>query len=162
MINWDYINNNREPLFEQLAKTRRVKQPFPHNTDNAEFYATVLKNRPTKAEAILRAVLDPKEWEFQAAIMCYVADFINYDKRIIIEVDGLYHTEDPKWAKRDKEREQYLLNYGFNMLRFTNEQVEQNLTEVKLIISGCLWWARNYKSCLPPIPHQKSYFAPVN
>jgi leucyl-tRNA synthetase len=56
----------------------------------------------------------------QHAIDTYIADFICIPKGLIIEIDGGYHLET---QEHDKLRTQALNELGFEVLRFTNEQV---------------------------------------
>lgn len=152
-MNHEYFMAKIVQLYEQLAKNLINTQPLPWNTPNAEFYSKVLKNRPTSSELILKDLLSPEDFEFQQPVMCYVSDFGNSTYRLIVEIDGEYHMEDEKWFARDKEREQYLLNYGFQIIRFTNKEVEEYPKEVKAIIESCLVFVRNFKN-LPISPGQ--------
>lgn len=154
-MNHEYFMAKIVQLYEQLAKNLEVTQPFPWNTDNAEFYANILKSTPTPTEKILKDLLDPNDFTFQQAVMCYISDFQNSKYRLIVEIDGGYHSDEERYHKRDLEREQYLLNYGFQVIRFTNEEVAKYPQEVKAIIESCLVFVRNFKK----LPEQEK--APV-
>lgn len=52
----------------------------------------------------------------------YVADFICLAKRLIIEVDGGQHNQSARDATRDK----YLRDQRFTILRFWNNDINQN------------------------------------
>ena len=53
----------------------------------------------------------------------FIVDFICLDKKLIIEVDGGYHSE-PRQIEDDALRQQWLEKRGFRVIRFTNEEVE--------------------------------------
>ncbi len=53
----------------------------------------------------------------------YIVDFICLEKRLIIELDGGQHCEN----KRDKARNAYLTERGFQILRFWNNEIDKQL-----------------------------------
>jgi len=59
----------------------------------------------------------------------YIVDFVNLDKKIIIELDGWQHKEE-KQKRYDKIRTNFLENKGFRILRFWNNEINDNLEEV--------------------------------
>ena len=65
----------------------------------------------------------------QHIIYDYIADFVALDQMLIIEVDGGYHctTEQLEW---DAYRTEDLVKFGFKVIRFTNEEVLNNITGV--------------------------------
>jgi len=71
----------------------------------------------------------------QHPIGTYIADFICLNKRLIIEVDGGYHTEN---AENDKLRTEALNQLGFDVIRFTNEDVLTNLNFITSKIQKAL------------------------
>ena len=52
----------------------------------------------------------------------FIADFVCLRERIIIEVDGLIH-QLPENIASDLERTQWLNSHGFQVIRFTNNQI---------------------------------------
>jgi very-short-patch-repair endonuclease len=54
----------------------------------------------------------------QAPIGRYVADFVCFERKLIVEVDGGQHTTDA-----DHERDTWLRSEGFQVLRFWNHDV---------------------------------------
>lgn len=56
----------------------------------------------------------------------YIADFLDVDNKIDIEVDGEYHTTEEQQMK-DKEREEDFKKMGYSTLRFTNEEVNKGM-----------------------------------
>lgn len=63
----------------------------------------------------------------------YIVDFICLEKKIIIELDGMQHKRE-KDVKYDTKRNSYLKNLGFTVLRFWNNEVNENLGGVMLKI----------------------------
>jgi very-short-patch-repair endonuclease len=52
----------------------------------------------------------------------YVADFICFEHRLVIEADGPFHMD----ADRDAKRDRWLATQGFRVLRFPNEMIDYN------------------------------------
>jgi leucyl-tRNA synthetase len=63
----------------------------------------------------------------QHAIGVFIADFVCLDKRLVIEVDGDYHKQNIEF---DQERTEFLSSAGFQVIRFSNDEVNSNLPEV--------------------------------
>jgi very-short-patch-repair endonuclease len=65
----------------------------------------------------------------QHPISHYVADFYCVEKQLVIEVDGSAHNS--KEAKEyDEARRNELVTMGIHVLRFTNDEVEQDIHSV--------------------------------
>ena len=106
-----------------------------HNYQTAEPYVYgILKKfvkahreNPTYAEHVLWHLLrgrqlDGYKFRRQHIIGSYIADFVCLNKRLIIEVDGLIH-QIPQNKISDEERTFELSKLGFNVIRFTNEEI---------------------------------------
>ncbi len=94
------------------------------------------KNRvcPTDAESFLwehirRKALGVK-FIRQVAIGDYIADFLNHETRLIVEVDGEYHNSAEQQVE-DNIRTDYLNKHGYYVLRFTNNEVLGDIEFVK-------------------------------
>ena len=61
-------------------------------------------------------------------------DFVNLEKRVIIEVDGGQHALD----SGDKIRDEWLRSEGYKVLRFWNNQVLNNMEGVLETIRNAL------------------------
>ena len=59
----------------------------------------------------------------QHTIDKYIVDFINLESKIIIEVDGGQHLEN----KKDKLRDRWLEEQGYEVLRFWDNEVFNNI-----------------------------------
>jgi 5-methyltetrahydrofolate--homocysteine methyltransferase len=105
-------------------------------------YAKSMRNKPTEAEKMLWNVLSGKgldgfKFRRQHIIGEYIADFVCLKKNLIIEVDGSIH-QLPDNIISDAERTKWLLAEGFQLIRFTNDQVLYKLDEVIERISAIL------------------------
>jgi very-short-patch-repair endonuclease len=71
----------------------------------------------------------------QQPIDHYIVDFVCFENRLIIEIDGGQHAENEK----DLERDKYLAENGFKVLRFWNNEVFTNIEGVlEVIRTSCL------------------------
>lgn len=96
----------------------------------------------TKAEEILWEVLRNRKVENckfrrQHPIGQFIADIYCHEKKLVIEVDGGYHNE-PEQKEYDEARTQVINEYGITVIRFTNDEVLNNLQSVKDKITNAL------------------------
>lgn len=66
----------------------------------------------------------------QQPIGNYIVDFICFEKKLVIEIDGGEHLEN----KRDEARDKWFRKQRFQILRFWNNEVLANLEGVLKII----------------------------
>ncbi len=80
-----------------------------------------------------------ERWKFrrQHPIDRYVVDFVTLDGKLIIEVDGVTHSEASEIA-RDKARSDVLEACGFLVVRVTNTDIYENLEGVLEMIESTL------------------------
>jgi very-short-patch-repair endonuclease len=64
----------------------------------------------------------------------FVADFVCYAARVVIEVDGGQHASSP----HDRDRDRWFKANGFLVLRFWNNDVHSNLEGVLIAILDVL------------------------
>jgi len=96
--------------------------------------ARQLRKRQTEAEKRLWFKLRDKQlkdvkFRRQEPIGSYVVDFVSFEKKLIIEIDGNPHRE-TQTRVNDKQRSLWLLQQGFKVLRFWNSEIENNLDKV--------------------------------
>ena len=88
--------------------------------------AREMRKNPTEAESLLWHYLSDNKlgvhFRRQHPIYGYIPDFVSLKNQIIIEIDGGYHFEGEQ-PEKDAERNEYLQEAGFTVLRFTNEEV---------------------------------------
>jgi len=105
-------------------------------------YARELRLRTTEAEQKLWSLLrnrqlKGKKFRRQHAIANYVADFYCNESKLVIELDGNYHTG-AETKEYDKSRINLLNELGITVLRFWNEEVIKDPGKVIKKISGYL------------------------
>jgi len=64
----------------------------------------------------------------QQPIDHYILDFVCLEKRLIVEIDGGHHSDQPV---RDAKHDEYLKSQGFSVLRFWNNEVLRTIEAVK-------------------------------
>src|SRR5688500_2907044 len=94
--------------------------------------ARAMRRQPMRAEEVLWGALQRKQvaglkFRRQHPVDRFVLDFYCPSHKLVIEVDGGVHDQQPE---RDAERTKALEAYGYRVLRFRNEQVLQELPEV--------------------------------
>ena len=95
----------------------------------------------TKAEACLwKYVLKAgrlKNYQFrrQRPVLNYVADFMCMELMLIIEVDGITHHSEEA-IKKDDHRQTNLEAAGFTVVRFTDEQVLNDINAVFIFLEN--------------------------
>ncbi|MFA3782449.1 methionine synthase [Melioribacteraceae bacterium 4301-Me] len=92
------------------------------------------RSNPTKAESILWEHLKSKKfynYKFcrQHIIDQYIVDFVCLSKKLVIEIDGLIH-QLPENIESDEIRTKKLNELGFEVIRFTNDEVIYNTKKV--------------------------------
>ena len=65
----------------------------------------------------------------QRPVLNYVADFMCKELHLVIEVDGITHTEEDTKAS-DRIKEADLAFVGFRIIRFTDEAILNNISGV--------------------------------
>ena len=83
----------------------------------------------------------------QAPIGPYVVDFFCPAKKLIIELDGGHHNEDAT-AASDGERQAWLEQQGYRVIRFWNSEIASELNAVMEAIYVELYGARDAVSAL--------------
>lgn len=69
------------------------------------------------------------KWYRQRIIDRFIVDFYCHAAKLVIEIDGKQHYTEQGIAY-DVERTQVLQRYGLKVLRYTNQQLEDNFQEV--------------------------------
>ncbi|MGZ8541456.1 MAG: methylmalonyl-CoA mutase family protein [Chitinophagaceae bacterium] len=131
---------NGQPYQQLLNGTLKAEHEY-FATSN-KFYYRKLKefaleqrgNKSTEAENMLWQFLRDKKvdnikFRRQHIIDKYIADFISLEKKLIIEVDGNIH-QLPENIESDQQRTERLNELGFQVIRFTNDEVLANIDGV--------------------------------
>jgi very-short-patch-repair endonuclease len=99
-----------------------------------------LRKNSTDTEKLLWQYLragrfDGHKFKRQQPLGNYVVDFVCFEARLIVELDGGQHADQ---AEADKFRDQWLNGQGFRVLRFWNNEVLTNLEGVLQCIHAAL------------------------
>jgi very-short-patch-repair endonuclease len=91
-----------------------------------------MRANPTDAERRMWSLLRNRrfagyKFKRQVVIDRYIADFVSFDQRLIVEADGSQHVENAYDARRDA----YLKDQGFNLLRFWNIEILKNRDSIQ-------------------------------
>jgi very-short-patch-repair endonuclease len=116
--------------------------------------AKYMRANPTDAEKRLWSILRAKrlcDYKFkrQVVIDWYIADFVNFEYRVIVEADGSQHADN----KYDEKRDAYLENQGFKVIRFWNSD---SLKETGAVAEAIL-----HALISPPLPSAASRLPPA-
>ena len=137
------IINKRSPLLEIEDFDPPSRGGHKYNTHLIK-NAQKLKNNSTDPEIILWQHLKQKQmgckFRRQQSIGKYIVDFICFEKKIIIELDGGQHNE-PDNISEDIKRDSFLKQSGYTVIRIWNNYIYENINEVlnyiKSIINLC-------------------------
>ncbi|MEM7108695.1 MAG: endonuclease domain-containing protein [Bacteroidota bacterium] len=96
--------------------------------------AKKLRSNMTKHEKLLwdelRAnKLNGLRFKAEHPIHTFIADFYCHKLRLVIEVDGTSHNNEDQ-IEYDKGRTYSMKQYGIKVLRFTNNEIEKDITKV--------------------------------
>ena len=105
---------------------------IPYNASLTE-YARQNRKHPTKTEKIFRDLVLRKKWFLgykfrrQKVVGSFILDFYCSELSLGIELDGWYHK---KVENYDVARDSFIHKKGIEIIRFTNRDIEKNLTWV--------------------------------
>jgi very-short-patch-repair endonuclease len=116
--------------------------------------ARSLRKDMTDAERLIWFALRDRRfagWKFRRQVPFdqYILDFVCFDAKLVIEVDGGQHDER---AEYDARRSAHLEKSGFRVVRFWNNEVLQNLDGVLTMIELSLRADGEAPSPLTPLP----------
>jgi isoleucyl-tRNA synthetase len=136
---WHYPFEGPEAHPQPLPKGGEPKPKYETARKASYHYLVELKNKnkqqSTVAENVLWKELKGKKlgnfkFRRQHIIAEFIADFVCLDKKLIVEVDGGYHTR-PEIIEADILRTNILEeDLGYKVIRFTNEAVIENIDAV--------------------------------
>jgi len=121
-----------------------------HYNKNLKEKANHLRNNGTKAEAclwkyVLKASMLGYSFKRQRPVLNYIADFMSTELMLIIEVDGITQTHEAT-IQYDKVKQAAIEHIEFTVLRFTDDEVLEDINGVREAILG---WIKSQKN-IPP------------
>ena len=109
--------NTANPLYYELLKEFAYKNRYNQTEAEQELWYHLSGNQLGL------------HFRRQHIIGCYIADFVCIRRKLIIEIDGVYHSQEEQTIK-DYLRTEDLNKMGFEVMRFTNDEIYSNLSEV--------------------------------
>ena len=97
--------------------------------------ANRLRKEMTKAEACLwkyglrAGMMEGYKFRRQRPVLNFIADFMCIELKLIIEVDGITHQWE-ETVRNDEIREKELVTAGFKVVRFTDDEVLNDINQV--------------------------------
>ena len=112
-----------------------------------------MRANPTEAERKLWTILRAKrlsgyKFKRQVIIDWYIVDFVNFERRLIVEADGSQHADN----RYDERRDAYLRGQGFEVIRFWNSEALRD----SVAVADAVWHALQ----VPPLPPTAARRAP--
>lgn len=109
-----------------------------------------LKSEMTEAEKLLwskirRKQLNGVKFCRQKIVGNYIVDFLSFEKRLIIELDGGQHASQTEY---NSVRTKYLEEQGFTVIRFWNNEVLQRTDDIMNML-----WELTYSEVSSPHPN---------
>ena len=102
--------------------------------------ARQLRRQSTDAERRLLQELRNRQFEGyefrrQSPVGPYIADFVCWEQRLIVELDGSQHQAQ---SEDDQERTEFLASSGYRVIRFRNDQLFRETQAVLRAILSAL------------------------
>lgn len=143
------VDSAESPMPERIASPSGGFKPFTKQTLQ---FARGLRKGQTDAEQLLWQQLRNTQlgikFRRQQPIGKYIVDFVSMDLHLIIEVDGGQHNE----SAHDKQRDTFLRDEGYQVLRFWNNEVLENIDGVCARIMEVIAQSRLQEGP-PPVAH---------
>jgi hypothetical protein len=118
MLDWKY-RRDHPPAYPDPPAHLRPLHARRFHARREPFVAGAARRPSRRAEIQAAGALDG-----------YILDFVCFDAKLIVEVDGGQHSE----AARDAERDRHFAAKGFRTLRFWNDDVEKGIDGVCMMI----------------------------
>ena len=81
-------------------------------------------------EVVRGGRFDGLKFRRQHPVGPFIADFYYHQYKLVIELDGSVHDEAEQQAY-DQNRDTWMIEYGLTVLRFTNQEVTNEIESVK-------------------------------
>jgi len=88
----------------------------------------------------------------------FITDFCCPSKKLVIELDGGYHET---IRQADKDRDDFLRDHGFRVLRFANDQVFDHIEWILQTIADelAIDWKKSYHDCIASVKFPQKLYA---
>ncbi len=112
-----------------------------HYNPKLKHFSRKLRVDGTKSEASLwkyvlkTGKLGGYKFRRQRPVLNYIADFMCFKLMLIIEVDGISHWDEDT-VRKDEIRQAELEKIGFTVIRFSDEEVLNDIENVERVLDG--------------------------
>ena len=104
-------------------------------------HATAHRAAPTLTETILWQALSASKlgvgFRRQVPVGRYIADFLAHSIKLIVEVDGGYHST-PAGRRADARRDRYLVGLGYRVVRLPAAMVQHRLPQAVALVMAAI------------------------
>jgi very-short-patch-repair endonuclease len=98
-----------------------------NSTKSEKIFWEVVKNRKFMDKKFYRQY--PIFFDTRGKETFFIADFYCHESKLVVEIDGKIHD----YNKKHDELRTYIINHmGLDVIRFKNEEIENNLEDVLL------------------------------
>ena len=115
---------SHDPRLRQVA-TKRCRELRKSQTNAEKIFWEAVRNRKYAGLKFYRQY--PIFYDYTGKETFYIADFFCFEKKLVIEIDGKLHDYQ---NKQDKMRTDIINLLGIEVIRFNNEEIENNLERV--------------------------------
>ncbi len=122
------MNSDRNVIIRKLVRDLRK-----NSTNSERIFWEAIRNRKLNGKKFVRQF--PLRFEIDGQKRFFIADFYCFESKLVIEIDGLIHERQKDY---DELRELIIKEMGMRVVRFRNEDVEENLDEVLLRLKRSL------------------------
>ena len=126
----EYLKNQSSPTSKSKISVLPPVEDTDFNNKRLIQLGKNLRNNSTKEEIILWQYLKQKQlgvkFRRQQVIGKYIVDFVCFEKRIIIELDGGQHNNEQN-IEKDKTRDLFFECNNYNVIRLWNNEITQNI-----------------------------------
>ncbi len=129
--NWRYRPLSNSPQGGENTKPHNWETAGDSSYNFTKEKAQELRKNQTEAEQILWEAIRKKSLDVkfrrQHIIGSNIVDFVSLETKLVIEVDGKIHLHKKEY---DAERTKELESVGFSVIRFTNEEITNDIENV--------------------------------
>lgn len=123
-----------------FMKEQRERKMFYGAKPITFIRARNLRSSMTSAETILWERLRKNQllgfrFKSQHPIHCFIADFYCHKAKLVIEIDGKIHLNKLEY---DRDRTKCIEQFGLKLIRFTNEEISEDIDRVIEILKEYL------------------------
>jgi very-short-patch-repair endonuclease len=108
----------------QVAK-EACRELRKHSTQSEKLFWQAVRNRQVLGKKFLRQF--PIFFEYMDKETFFIADFYCYENRLVVEIDGKSHDYQKEY---DKLRTYIINNLEIDVVRFKNEKIEKDMSDV--------------------------------